>query len=131
MSGPEVLTVAGIALAALAGVCAALSAQAYRLLDIRGVRADLAGCGKARTGERAGAAKAAAWGLCRPLRALEPEARRGHGEAGPNTGLRVAAGLASEATSAAGGGDPACFVVMHKEIVASRADGLEDRHYGN
>lgn len=131
MSGPEVLKAAGIALATLAGVCAALSARAYRLLDIRGVRADLAGCGKTRADASACAARTASWNPRRPLRAMEPEAGRRRGEAGPNTGPRAADGPTSEATSAAGGGGPACFVVMHKEIVASRADGLEVKRHGN
>lgn len=131
MSGPETLRSAGVVLAVLSAVCAALAARAYRLLDIRGVRADLAGCEKACAGSAAGAGRRAVPGLSRLPGPRGPAVELGARRACARTGPPSDGGPSPGEGTTGGGGAPARFVVMHREIVASCDGDLEGMRHGN
>lgn len=131
MSGPEILRSAGVVLAVLSAACAALAARAYRLLDIRGVRADLAGHERACEGSAAGAGRRTVPGLRQLSGPRGPAAKLGAGRACARTGPPADGGPSPGEGATGGGGAPARFVVMHREIVASCDGDLEDMRHGN
>ena len=131
MSGPEILRSAGVVLAVLSAACAVLAARAYRLLDIQGVRADLAGCEKACARSAAGTGRRAVPGLRWPPDLRGPATKLSAGRACARTGPPADGGPSPGVGATGGGGAPARFVVMHREIVASCDGDLEDMRHGN